>query len=67
MDTTITRENTTHQVRVAYSVDFLQLTLDGFNDIDLVWDVNITYVSASHKEVIQLRHSAPPVSVRHLG
>lgn len=39
--------------------------MDGIDDADLIWNVNVTYVSASDEEVIQLQGLACPVSVQH--
>lgn len=53
--------------KVAHAVDDLQLLLDGSSDIHVIWDVDISDITACHKEVIQLNLMPPTVCVGDLG
>lgn len=53
--------------KVAHPMDDLQLLLNGGGDVHIIWDVDVTDVTARHKEVIQLDPMPPAVCVGDVG
>lgn len=53
--------------KVAHAMDHLQLLLNGLCDVHVIWDVDVTDITARYEEVIQLSLMPPPVRVGDLG
>lgn len=53
--------------KVSHSMDDLQLLLNGGGDVHVIWDVDISNVSACYEEVIQFNLMPPTVCVGDLS